>query len=288
MKVQHMPYHQETLSPMLARATAYLRENHLARGGAYLGVAALTMQSFSFFVPRAAQYDLERIQLAVLPITLGVTRSFAALRAEDLAAWQAVPVRSGLRKFAQGAGLGAGVLLATLGIARSQSWLSAPKWGAQDSSPARVAGSMAVLAIGHLAIAWNEELVFRGYSHTTLALALGRPLADGVLVALFALFHPLKPRTLVGEAALGLALLALRDRHGDIWMPVGYHWAWNALQTAVFGPADGPPSLRPLVVHGPAEWVGRPGHPEPGYLSTLVSLAVAVGVFLWSRRKRAS
>jgi membrane protease YdiL (CAAX protease family) len=273
---------------IVARATSYLRENHLARGVAYLGVAALTMQSFSSLFPRAAQYDLERIQLAVLPLTLGITRGFASLRAEDRAHWQAVPVRRGLRKFAQGAGIGAAALLTTLGIARSQNWLSAPNWGTANASPSRVAGSMAVLAIGHLAIAWNEELVFRGYGHTTLALALGRPFADGVLVSLFALFHPLKPLTLVGEAALGLTLVALRDYNGDIWMPVGYHWAWNTLQAAIFGPADGPPSLRPLVVHGPAQWVGRPGHPEPGYLSTLVNLAVAVGMFVWLNRKRRS
>ena len=281
-----MSQQPDTLPSIVARATTCLRENHLARGGAYLGVAALAMQSFSFFFPRSAQYDLERVHLSVLPITLLVTRGFAELRAEDRAHWQAVPVRRGLRTFAQGAGIGAGALLATLAIARSQNWLSAPNWGSQQTPTPRVAGSMAVLAIGHLAVAWNEELVFRGYGHTTLALALGRPLADTVLVTLFALFHPWKPRTLVGEAALGLALLALRDYHGNIWMPVGYHWAWNTLQTAVFGPPDGPPSLRPLVVHGPAEWVGRPGHPEPGYLSTLVNLVVAVGVFVWLRRKR--
>lgn len=254
------------------------------RGATYLGLAALTMQSFTAFFPRAAQFDMERIHLAVLPVTLLVTRGFVELRPEDRARWQSVDLPSALKQFAQGAGLGATALLATLAIARSRGWLSAPRWGFRETHPAQVAGSMAMSAVGHLAIAWNEELVFRGYAHTTLALALPGPLADGLLVALFALFHPLKPRTLAGEAALGLALIGLRDQYGDIWMPVGYHWAWNVLQTAIFGPSDGAPSLRPLVVHGPPEWVGRPGHPEPGYLSTLVSLSVAIGAFLWSRR----
>lgn len=280
-----MPDQTDTPAPPLARAVSYLRDAHLLRGVVYLGLAGLTMQAFTSLVPRSPHHDLERVHLAVLPITLGVTRGFAELRAEDRAHWQAVPVGSGLQKFAQGAGIGAGALLIALGVARSQGWLSAPKWGFQDTPPAKVAGSVAMAAVGQLAVAWNEELVFRGYGHTTLSLALPRPLADTVLVALFALAHPLKPRTLVGEAALGMALLAQRDHHGDIWMPVGYHWAWNTLQTAIFGPSDGAPSLRPLVVHGPPEWVGRPGHPEPGYLSTLVSLAVGIGVFLWSRQR---
>lgn len=280
-----MSHQTDPAASPLARAVSYLRDAHLARGGTYLGLAALTMQAFASLVPRSPHHDLERLHLAVLPITLGVTRGFAELRAEDRAHWQAVPVCSGLRKFAQGAGVGAGTLLMTLGVARAQGWLSAPTWGVQDAGPARLAGSMAMATIGHLAVAWNEELVFRGYGYTTLALALPKPAADALLVALFALAHPVKPRTLVGEAALGLTLLALRDHHGDIWMPVGYHWAWNTLQTAVFGPSDGPPSLRPVVVHGPPEWVGRPGHPEPGYLSTLASLVVAIGVLLWSRRR---
>ena len=282
-----MPQLTDRSVSLVARAATYLRDAHLARGGAYLGLAALVMQGFSSLIPRSPHHDLERVHLVVLPITLGVTRGFAELRAEDRAHWQDIPVRSGLRKFAQGAGIGSAALLITLGVARSQGWLSAPKWGFEDTRPMQLAGSMAASAVGHLAVAWNEELVFRGYGHTTLALALPRPVADALLIALFALAHPWKPRTLVGEAALGLTLLALRDHHDDIWMPVGYHWAWNTLQTAVFGPSDGAPSLRPLAVHGPPEWVGRPGHAEPGYLSTLASLTVALAVFFWSRRRRA-
>jgi membrane protease YdiL (CAAX protease family) len=273
---------------LIPHVIGYLREAHLARGATYLGVAALTMQAFTTVVPRAAHYDMERIHLVVLPITLLVTRGFAELHPEDRADWQAVDVPSGLKHFGQGAGLGAAALLLTLGIARARGWLSAPAWGVRDHSPVRVARSMAIRAVGQIAVAWNEELVFRGYGHTTLARALPKPLAEGILVTLFALAHPLKPRTLAGEAALGMALLALRNHEGGIWMPVGYHWAWNTMQSAVFGPSDGPPSLRPLDVDGPVEWVGRPGHPEPGYLSTLISLGVALGVSLWSRRRRAA
>jgi hypothetical protein len=91
---------------------------------------------------------------------------------------------------------------------------------------------------------------------------------------------------LLGQAALGTALLMLRLRSGSIWAPLGYHWAWNLLQTACFGPAGGPPSLRPLLVDGPVLWVGRPGSPEPGLLSTLVQVGVALGVALQAHAER--
>jgi membrane protease YdiL (CAAX protease family) len=265
----------------LERTIGHLRRSHLTRGTAYLGLAGVTMQAFTLVIPRARYFDLERIQLAIFPLTLAVTRGFAQLRPEDQARWDLKQHTDALTKALQGAGIGSAALLAMLGIARAQGWVSAPRWGAPTDDGLTPSASVAILAVSHLAIAVNEELVFRGYGYSTLRLALPEPLPSGIVTALFALAHPFKLRTLLGEAALGLALLALRHRGGDIWMPIGFHWASNFLQSAVFGPVDGPPSLRPLQLHGPALWLGRPGHPEPGLLATLVCLAVAVGVWAW-------
>jgi uncharacterized protein len=79
--------------------------------------------------------------------------------------------------------------------------------------------------------------------------------------------------------------MALRVTSGGLWLPLGYHWAWNVMQTAVLGPPDGMPSLHPLEIAGPAWWLGRPGHPEPGLLSTAVNLAVAGGAWWLGRRQ---
>jgi membrane protease YdiL (CAAX protease family) len=271
----------QTLPRLLGQAGAYLRRNHGARAGAYFGLAAVTLQTFAQLMPRTRYFARERVHLAVLPVTLTVTRGFAQLRPEDRAEWQQVDVARGLQQAAQGAGLGAAALLATLGIAHAQGWLSAPDWGQPTAEGLTPGASAAMFAVCHLAVALNEELVFRGYGYTTLKLALPEPFPSAIATALFALAHPINPRTLIGEAALGLALLALRQRSGSIWMPFGFHWASNVLQSAVFGPADGAPSLRPLQLHGPAFWIGRPGHPDPGLIATLVSLALAIGVWAW-------
>lgn len=276
------PEHGDGLA---ARIGAALREHHLIRGVAYYGIGAAVLQTLAQYFPQREAYSGERLQLVTLPFTLAVTRAFADLRAEDRAAWETVDLAGGLPELAQGAALGAAMLLTTLGIARAQGWVSAPAWGWTIHTPGALAQSLVMMTGGHLAVALNEELVFRGYGYTTLTRAMPPAAAAAITTALFAVAHPLTPRVLFGEAALGLALLAMRVRRGSIWMPVGYHWAWNALQGAVLGPDDGAPSLRPLRTHGPPLWIGRPGHPEPGLLSAAVSLSVALGV-LASGRKR--
>ena len=106
-----------------------------------------------------------------------------------------------------------------------------------------------------------------------------------VLIRGFALYHGLDPEQLPGMLAGGTTLMLLRLYTDALWMPVGYHWAWNVLQTVVFGAPDSAPSLRPLQVHGPERWMGQPGQPEPGLLSTLVHVVTALLVWLWMRRR---
>ena len=91
----------------------------------------------------------------------------------------------------------------------------------------------------------------------------------------------------LGMLAGGATLMLLRLHTDALWMPVGYHWAWNVLRTAIFGAADSAPSIRSLRVHGPERWMGKPGEPEPGLLSTLVHLAMALLIWLWMWRAEA-
>jgi membrane protease YdiL (CAAX protease family) len=113
--------------------------------------------------------------------------------------------------------------------------------------------------VGHLAVAWNEEMVFRGYSFETVREALGQGKAVAVLIPGFALYHGLDPQQVLGMLAGGATLMLLRLHTDALWMPVGYHWAWNVLQTAIFGASGPAPSIRPLQVHmAPSGgWGGR-------------------------------
>jgi hypothetical protein len=93
----------------------------------------------------------------------------------------------------------------------------------------------------------------------------------------------LNSRQILGTLAGGTTLMLLRLHSDALWLPVGYDWAGNVLQTALFGAPDSPPSIRPLQFPGPERWMGKPGAPEPGLLSALVHLAMALLVWLWMR-----
>jgi membrane protease YdiL (CAAX protease family) len=272
------------LTDGIRHVAAYLQRSPGIRGLTYFGAAALILETVAHFHDRTHPYALVRIHLTALPFGAALTYALVRLNPDDLARWRNVSLRCGLMQVLQGVGLGTSAFLAWLSIAAAKGWVSSTGWGWEQTSISEVARSIALLGIGHLAVAWNEEMVFRGYGFTTLQKAFGTGRAIGIVIPLFALLHELKGQVLIGQAALGIILLMLRLQSNGIWLPIGYHWAWNVTQTAIFGPAGAAPSIRRLQVHGPYLWVGRPGLPEPGLLSTLIALVMALIVWLWMRR----
>ena len=89
-------------------------------------------------------------------------------------------------------------------------------------------GSAALLGVGHLAVAWNEEMVFRGYGFETV-----RDSAWARRKRWRCSFQGLRSITAwirskcSGMLAGGTTLMLLRLHTDALWMPVGYHWAWS-------------------------------------------------------------
>ena len=223
----------------------------------------------------------------VFPGVVGLTNLFTWLRPEDRVGWDRLPTRAELADFARGMALGAAACGGMLGVATAKGWVSAPAWGWSDShSPATVLASAALIAAQEGTLVFDEEMVFRGYGLDTLCEALGLPGALALSIALFARYHGPGGKRFLGLSAAGLLLALLRLRTGNLWLVAGFHLAWNLMQKSVFGPPDGAPSLRPLHLHGPTAWVGRPGHPEPGWLQILWTLGMAAtaGMSLWRAR----
>jgi membrane protease YdiL (CAAX protease family) len=265
----------------------HIRHTPLTRSLVYLGGAAATMElAWRVFHPTGS-YALVRLHLASMPLLAAWTYACASLQPGDRVHWHQIPVRHGIQQLFIGAGLGAGAIAAWIGVAATQGWVTAPAWGWEQTSVQAVTQALAIQAVGHLAVAWNEEMICRGYGLDTLRRAIGWWGAGSVMTVLYAVGHGLNSQIFIGEAALGTTLLLLRLRSGGLWLPIGYHWAWNYLQTGILGAPDAEPSLRPLQVQGPALWTGRPGHPEPGLLSTLINLIVALGIILWIWRTSA-
>ena len=95
-------------------------------------------------------------------------------------------------------------------------------------SVARIAVVLAVLLSGALA----EELMFRGYPFQRLLEAIGATGAIAVFSMLFGVVHLSNPGAsvwgLINTVAIGVLLSVCYLRTRALWMPWGFHFAWNA------------------------------------------------------------
>lgn len=142
-------------------------------------------------------------------------------------------------------------------------------------------------------VAWNEELLSRGYHLQTLASGLN--LTWGVIIssAVFGLLHIFNPNaTWVSAAGIffaGLFLAFGYIRTKQLWLPIGLHLGWNFFEGVVFGfPVSGL-DIYPLTrieVTGPDAWTGGAFGPEAG-LIVLPALVVGAGlIHLFSNTRK--
>ncbi|MEP7189468.1 MAG: CPBP family intramembrane glutamic endopeptidase, partial [Roseiflexaceae bacterium] len=235
-----------------------LHRSSAVRSTAYFSGAVVILEVVRSRIDVTRPDATVRLHLMVFPASAALT--YLMLRLEGRTDVTQVPIRRGLAHALLGAGVGVTAWLVVLGVAHAKEWVSLPAWGWEQTSPSAVIRSVTLHGIGQLAVAWNEEMLFRGYGFETLRAATGTGASAGILIPLFALYHGFSPRVLVGMSVAGTLFTVLRLQTHGVWFGIGYHWAWNVMQTAVFGPPDGLPSIRPLHVQDSSAWMGRPGY----------------------------
>jgi membrane protease YdiL (CAAX protease family) len=221
-----------------------------------------------------------------LPGVVGITNLFTYLCPEERVGWERPPTAEQLADLALGAALGVAACCAMLGAAAAKGWVSAPAWGWRDGlAPSDVLASASLIAAQEATLVFNEEVIFRGYGLDALTAALGRWGGLALSIALFARYHGPGWKRFAGLSTAGVLLALLKLRTGDLWHVAGFHWGWNVAQKSLFGPSDGAPSLRPLRLDGPEAWVGRPGHPDPGWLQIIATALLALAAGAAPRRR---
>jgi membrane protease YdiL (CAAX protease family) len=276
-------------NPRVSEVIELLRASAAARSVAYFS-AMVGVLLACFKLPYDPENPFEEhVHPQAFPGVVAITDLFTRLRPEDRAAWTRQPTAADLTDLARGIALGTTVSAAVLGVGMAKGWMSAPAWGwEQGLKRETVLAAVALKAAQEAMLVFNEEMIFRGYGLDTLRAAFSLPTALAISVPLFARYHGPGWKRFLGLSAAGLLLAFLRLRTGNLWFAAGYHYGWNIAQKSIFGPEDSAPSLRPLRLHGPEAWVGRPGHPDPGWLhivATILMAAVAGG-WLWRRRAR--
>ena len=193
-----------------------------------------------------------------------------------------------------GARLTAGVALG--GVMAAAAVVLAVLLGGATLGPDAGAGFVAAaapLALGLVAAALAEELVFRGYPLRRLADAVGPLVATALLGVGFGVAHLGNPNvTPLGAVNIGIAavwLAAAFFSAGGMPLAWGLHFGWNAgLGLGFEAPVSGLAFDLPLVDYasGRHAWIdGGAFGPEGGLVGTLL-FAAGTAALLVARRRR--
>ncbi|WP_284645725.1 CPBP family intramembrane glutamic endopeptidase [Paenibacillus silviterrae] len=123
----------------------------------------------------------------------------------------------------------------------------------------------------------SEEILFRGYFQGLIKLNYGSWISVLVSSIPFTLLHSLghdifsHPLMILNLFFGGVFLALLKELSGSLWLPVGFHFAWNSFQD-VFGPDN-----FVTIALGPNEWIhgGSLGF-DNGLASNLITLTIIV------------
>lgn len=171
-------------------------------------------------------------------------------------------------------------------------WLTFKGFAWEFDPVSVVVKNVLIFFVVFIFVAWNEELLSRGYHLQTIASGLN--LFWGVVIssAVFGLLHLGNPNaTWVSAAGIffaGIYLAYGYIRTKQLWLPMGLHLGWNFFEGVGFGfPVSGL-DIYPLTrieVHGPELWTGGAFGPEAG-LIVLPSLILGGALIYLYTRKR--
>lgn len=159
--------------------------------------------------------------------------------------------------------------------------------------PIRVVISNVLIAfVAFILVAWNEELLSRGYQLQTIASGINLFWAVIISSAVFGLLHLGNPNaTWVSAAGIffaGIFLAYGYIRTGQLWLSMGLHLGWNFFEGVVFGfPVSGLSIYRliRIDVQGPEIWTGGPFGPEAGLIVLPALLVGVILIYLYTRER---
>ncbi len=226
----------------------------------------------------------------ILTITVSV---LVARRFLDKRSFVSLGLRLGPRAWTD-IGAGVGITFLMMGAIFLGEWaagwlrLTGFAWQTQP------AGSLAVNLLLWMAIfvvvAWNEELMSRGYHLQTIASGMGTFWGLLISSAIFGILHLANPNATWLSAAgilfAGLMLGYAYLRTGQLWLSMGLHLGWNFFEGVVFGfPVSGLATyqLARTSIDGPVLWTGGAFGPEAGLIILPAIALGAILIYLYTR-----
>lgn len=186
-------------------------------------------------------------------------------------------------EFARGAVLAVGVVGIIFLVSLVTRSISVEGFARPAPEGTSVAGYLVGMLLAFLAVGFYEELMFRGYVLQRLNERASRVAAVIVSSVIFAFMHGVNPGTdvfsLFNTTLIAVLLAVLYFRTGSLWMPIGFHFAWNFSLGYIYSlPVSGIP------LHGILDVVqaDRASPMTGGTYGPEAGLACTIGLAAWA------
>jgi membrane protease YdiL (CAAX protease family) len=142
-----------------------------------------------------------------------------------------------------------------------------------------------------VAVAFFEEFGFRGYVVFTLSTGVGFwPAAMASSLAFGYVHHGNEGETWLGAfnaGLVGLLFCLMLRRTGDLWLPIGFHAAWDWGESYFYGVPDSGTLVAGHFMNvsftGPQWLTGGTVGPEGSWLCTLLLVVLGLAFHAWLR-----
>jgi len=141
-----------------------------------------------------------------------------------------------------------------------------------------------------LVLALFEEIAFRGILYTVLRNTFTAPVTIGITTVAFLLLHlgngSIGVFAILSIALGGLVLNLMREFSNGIWMPLGFHFAWNLLQGSAGFNVSGDNEIEPLLnvrLHGPKILTGGRFGLEASIITITLLVILALLLIRWQQ-----
>lgn len=257
-------------------------------------LASLVVDPTALFAESFGAVSLGMIVTQLLSIISITTAAFVARRWLDQRSITSLGLdlhAPWLRHLALGTLLGIGLQALIFLTQLALGWLVIEHVGWRGPSTAPL--GLLVLGLVFVAVAWNEELLTRGYLLQNLEAGLGTAAAVAISSVLFGFLHIFNSNATIvatlGVAFAGVLLAMAYLVTRQLWLPIGLHLGWNFGEGPLFGfPVSGL-DAGGLVTHrnvGPEIITGGAFGPEAGLIAVAAEL-LGIGL-LWAWWRRSS
>lgn len=220
------------------------------------------------------------LYLGPVAMIVAVWIGLKLLDEQPLTAIGVISPKSGFRDLASGFGLGAVLMSLIFAILLISDQVTL----ANDLSAPVISHFLWRGLLLYIIVGIAEEAFFRGYCMNALQQMGMTRMTVIVSALLFAIVHGSNANVsvfgLINIFIVGLLFAFMFIKTGNLWMPIGFHIAWNYFQGNIFGfPVSGttPHGIYNIESVKGALWTGGAFGPEGGLLATLL---LGIGFFI--------